>query len=54
VNLLRHAFISNFLDKNPNVSDNTVKKLAHSLGHKPETMRSYRKLDAPVEESDEE
>lgn len=52
-NLLRHAFISNFLSKNPNVSDNTIKKLAHSLGHKPETMRSYRKLDAPVE-SDEE
>lgn len=55
VNLLRHSFISNFLGKNPNASDNTVKKMAQAMGHKPETFRSYRKLDAPVQyESDSE
>lgn len=53
VNLLRHSFISHFLDKNPNVNQNTVKKIAYTMSHKPDTFRSYRKLDAPVEyESD--
>ena len=54
VNLLRHSFISNFLQKNPSVTDNTVKKMASVMGHNPNTFRSYRKLDAPIIESDSE
>jgi hypothetical protein len=52
VNLLRHSFITEFLAKNPKVSDNTIKKMSHSMGNSIEMFRSYRRIDAPVDESD--
>jgi hypothetical protein len=45
VNLLRHSFISDYLDDNPRATDNQIKKMSIAMGHKPETFRSYRKLD---------
>jgi hypothetical protein len=52
VNILRHSFITEFLAKNPLVNDNTIKKMSHSMGNSIEMFRNYRRIDAPVDESD--
>lgn len=52
VNILRHSFITYFLAKNTNVSDNTIMKMSRSMGNSIEMFRNYRRIDAPVDESD--
>lgn len=48
VNILRHAFISHYVNKK-NITMGTLKKLARSLGHSIMTMLSYRKFSSEKE-----
>jgi len=43
-NVLRHSFITWFLQNKPNVSDNELKEVALAMGHSLEMFRSYRKI----------
>ena len=47
VDILRHSYITNFLEKNnlSKTSDKTLKLISSYLGHSPSMFLSYRKLD---------
>ena len=44
-NILRHSFITDFIEKNPKLSDNTKSLMAKYLGHSSSMFDSYRRLD---------
>jgi hypothetical protein len=50
VDILRHSFITDFLDKNPRASNNEIKIFSDSMSNSIEMFRGYRKLDVLEEE----
>ena len=52
VNILRHSFITDFIDKNPKLSDNTKGLIAKYLGHSSSMFDSYRRLDFSDEDDE--
>ena len=52
VNILRHSFITDFIDKNPKLSDNTKNLMAKYLGHSSSMFDSYRRLDFSDEDDE--
>jgi hypothetical protein len=53
VNILRHSFISSFLENNPNASDNTIKVFSDAMGNSVNQFRQYRRIDAEKDDGDD-
>jgi hypothetical protein len=52
VNILRHSFITSYLDKSPNSSDNSIKLFSDAMGNSVNQFRQYRRIDAEKDGGD--